>query len=214
MFCCEQQGGMQVFSEGSTRCGCMSENIAPPIQGVVARPVQEAPASSQAQRQSSRRIVERHRSSHRRRAARQPRPCAPEPRTAPVHDTKLDRDVAIKVQRRLPLAPSVWPPFDRDAETLAAPNHPGIAQIYGLEESDGIRSLHLCDVPPPSSSTKANPPRRVRGGRSTPIASRGRGPPSPRTGSSCSRCRRRTPARDGLNLADISLRAGARPSRA
>lgn len=37
MFCYEQQGGMQVFSEGSTGCGCVSENIAPPVQDVVAR---------------------------------------------------------------------------------------------------------------------------------------------------------------------------------
>ena len=57
-------------------------------------------------------------------------------------DTKLDRQVAIKV---LPEAfasdPERLARFDREAKTLAALNHPNIAQIHGLEESDGIRAL-------------------------------------------------------------------------
>ena len=53
-----------------------------------------------------------------------------------ARDTKLDRDVAIKV---LPEAFAADPDrlarFTREAKTLAALNHPHIAAIYGLEES-------------------------------------------------------------------------------
>jgi serine/threonine protein kinase len=31
--------------------------------------------------------------------------------------------------------------FEREANVLASLNHPNIAQIYGLEESGGIRAL-------------------------------------------------------------------------
>ncbi|MSO48772.1 MAG: hypothetical protein EXQ49_02545 [Acidobacteria bacterium] len=43
-----------------------------------------------------------------------------------ARDTKLNRDVAIKV---LPNA------FAREAQVLASLNHPNIAGIYGIEES-------------------------------------------------------------------------------
>ena len=59
-----------------------------------------------------------------------------------ARDTKLQRDVAIKV---LPdgLAHDTerLARFEREARTLASLNHPHIAQIYGLEESGGIRAL-------------------------------------------------------------------------
>ena len=59
-----------------------------------------------------------------------------------ARDTKLDRDVAIKV---LPEAfahdADRLARFTREAKTLAALNHPNIAAIYGLEESDGITAL-------------------------------------------------------------------------
>src|SRR6202165_1486505 len=57
-------------------------------------------------------------------------------------DTKLDRDVAIKV---LPEAfahdAQRLARFTREAKTLASLNHPNIAAIYGLEESGGITAL-------------------------------------------------------------------------
>src|SRR5437762_1238481 len=52
-----------------------------------------------------------------------------------AHDTKLNRDVAIKVL--LPAVardPDRLARFKREAQTLAALNHSHIAQIYGLEE--------------------------------------------------------------------------------
>ena len=61
-----------------------------------------------------------------------------------ARDTKLDRDVALKI---LPDAfasdPERLARFEREAKTLAALNHPHIAHIHGLEESDGVRALVL-----------------------------------------------------------------------
>src|SRR5688500_16078367 len=57
-------------------------------------------------------------------------------------DTKLKRQVAIKI---LPLSLAVdhdrLARFQREAEVLASLNHPHIAGIYGLEESDGVSAL-------------------------------------------------------------------------
>ena len=57
-------------------------------------------------------------------------------------DSNLKRSVAIKV---LPAAVAKdsnrLARFQREAETLAALNHPHIAQIYGLEKSAGITAL-------------------------------------------------------------------------
>src|SRR6202171_947460 len=59
-----------------------------------------------------------------------------------ARDTKLDREVAIKV---LPAAVARDPErlgrLEREAKVLASFNHPNIAQIYGVEESDGSRAL-------------------------------------------------------------------------
>ena len=61
-----------------------------------------------------------------------------------ARDTKLGRDVAIKVlppefaadRERLAR-------FEREARILAALNHPNIGAIYGLEDADGMRALVL-----------------------------------------------------------------------
>ena len=57
-------------------------------------------------------------------------------------DTKLGRQVAIKVlPASLAHDPERLARFDREARTLAALNHPHIAQIYGVEESGATRAL-------------------------------------------------------------------------
>jgi eukaryotic-like serine/threonine-protein kinase len=59
-----------------------------------------------------------------------------------ARDTKLDRDVAIKVLPEL-FATDIdrLARFEREAKTLAALNHPNIAQVFGLEHADGVRAL-------------------------------------------------------------------------
>jgi WD40 repeat protein len=61
-----------------------------------------------------------------------------------AHDTKLNRQVAIKV---LPEAYAADPDriarFHREAQAVAALNHPGIASIYDLAEADGTKFLVL-----------------------------------------------------------------------
>src|SRR3989475_1972864 len=59
-----------------------------------------------------------------------------------AHDTKLQRDVALK------LLPEHFADdadrllrFQREAQVLASLNHPNIAQIYGLEESSSTRCI-------------------------------------------------------------------------
>src|SRR5438477_4296712 len=61
-----------------------------------------------------------------------------------TRDTQLERDVAIKVlPRALANDPERLARFDREAKILAALNHPNIAVIYGLVESDGQRALAM-----------------------------------------------------------------------
>ncbi len=65
-----------------------------------------------------------------------------------AHDTKLGRDVAIKV---LPEAfahdPQRLSRFQREAKLLASLNHSNIATIHGLEESNGTHYLVMELVP-------------------------------------------------------------------
>src|ERR1019366_8184477 len=65
-----------------------------------------------------------------------------------AHDTKLGRDVAIKV---LPEAfahdPERLARFQREAKMLAQLDHTNIATIYGLEHSDGTHYLVMELVP-------------------------------------------------------------------
>src|SRR2546427_3914439 len=59
-------------------------------------------------------------------------------------DTKLHRDVAIKVLPDLfAKDPERLARFEREAHVLAALNHPHIAAIYGLEEANGSQFLIL-----------------------------------------------------------------------
>ena len=74
-----------------------------------------------------------------------------------ARDTKLDRDVALKV---LPEAftsdPDRLARFEREAKVLASLNHPNIGSIYGLEEAEGVKALVLDRSP-----TQARGPRRT-----------------------------------------------------
>ena len=68
-----------------------------------------------------------------------------------AHDTKLEREVAIKV---LPPAfvedPERLARFEREAKLLAQLNHPNIAHIYGMEASGEAHALVMELVPGPT----------------------------------------------------------------
>ncbi|MGH7856520.1 MAG: serine/threonine protein kinase [Candidatus Binatia bacterium] len=99
-------------------------------------------------------------------------------------DTKLKRDVAIKV---LPAAftedKERLQRFEREAQLLAQLHHPNIASIFGLEESDGTRALvmELVEGPtlaersatrsPSQSRSPMRSRRLTRKGSSTAISS-------------------------------------------
>ena len=59
-----------------------------------------------------------------------------------AHHTALKRDDALKV---LPDAFAADPDrlvrFQREAQVLASLNHPNIARVYGLEQTDGVQAL-------------------------------------------------------------------------
>src|SRR5439155_14209989 len=59
-----------------------------------------------------------------------------------ARDSKLNRDVAVKILPDYFAADADrLARFTREAQTLAALNHPNIAHIYGLEEAGGVRAL-------------------------------------------------------------------------
>ncbi|MDP1584041.1 MAG: protein kinase, partial [Bradyrhizobium sp.] len=59
-----------------------------------------------------------------------------------ARDTKLDRDVALKVlPESFASDPDRLMRFEREAKTLAALNHPHIAQIYGFEDRALVMEL-------------------------------------------------------------------------
>src|SRR5437660_2844195 len=61
-----------------------------------------------------------------------------------ARDTKLNRDVAIKVL--LPAVandPDRLARFGREAQVLASLNHPNIAHIHGIEDAGGAKALVL-----------------------------------------------------------------------
>src|SRR5258705_1179062 len=62
-----------------------------------------------------------------------------------ARDTKLNRDVAIKVLPDLfALDPERLARFTREAQTLASLNHPNIAAIYGVEGNGLVMELVDC----------------------------------------------------------------------
>src|ERR1700681_4321748 len=59
-----------------------------------------------------------------------------------AHDTKLGRDVAIKVlPESFAQDAERMARFEREAQLLASLNHPNIATIHGLEEGNDVRAL-------------------------------------------------------------------------
>ncbi|TMQ56832.1 MAG: serine/threonine-protein kinase [Candidatus Eisenbacteria bacterium] len=61
-----------------------------------------------------------------------------------AHDTRLGRTVALKaLPEDVAADPDRLQRFEREARVLASLNHPNVAAIYGLEESEGRRYLAL-----------------------------------------------------------------------
>ena len=60
-----------------------------------------------------------------------------------AHDTRLNRDVALKVLPELRARSERLARFKREAQVLASLNHPNIASIFGFEESNGVHALVL-----------------------------------------------------------------------
>src|SRR5262245_34677323 len=61
-----------------------------------------------------------------------------------ARDIKLNRHVALKIlPDSFALDAERLARFRREAQVLAALNHPNIASIYGLEETDGSQALVL-----------------------------------------------------------------------
>ena len=59
-----------------------------------------------------------------------------------ARDTKLDRDVALKLlPESFATDPERLRRFEREAKTLASLNHANIAQIYGIVDADGRQAL-------------------------------------------------------------------------
>ncbi len=89
-----------------------------------------------------------------------------------ARDTKLDRDVALKV---LPEAftsdPDRLARFEREAKVLASLNHPNIGHIYGLEEAEGVKALvlELIDSSEAAAVSLASPKSRTFTLPSAPI---------------------------------------------
>src|SRR6201998_4578507 len=77
-----------------------------------------------------------------------------------AQDTRLDRSVAIKIlPDEFSRDAQRMARFDREAKVLASLNHPNIASIYGLEESNGVRALIMELVEGPTFA------ERIRQGR-------------------------------------------------
>src|SRR3990170_251390 len=81
-----------------------------------------------------------------------------------AHDSKLGRDVAIKVlPEQFARDPERLARFQREAKLLAALNHPNIATIHGLEQSGDTHYLVMELVPGQTLR------ERVAGGKPVPV---------------------------------------------
>jgi serine/threonine protein kinase len=61
-----------------------------------------------------------------------------------AHDPRLKRDVALKVlPADLAADPDRLQRFEREAQTLAALNHPHIVTVFSVEEADGLHFLTM-----------------------------------------------------------------------
>ena len=77
-----------------------------------------------------------------------------------AQDTRLGRNVAIKIlPDKYSCDAQRMARFDREAKVLASLNHPNIASLYGLEESNGVRALvmELVDGPTLADHIKQGP---------------------------------------------------------
>src|SRR4029077_9835668 len=80
-----------------------------------------------------------------------------------ARDNKLGRDVAIKVlPGSFAGAPERMARFEREAQVLASLNHPHIATIHGLEETNGVCALVMELVEGPTLAERI-------GGRAMPL---------------------------------------------
>jgi serine/threonine protein kinase/Tol biopolymer transport system component len=88
-----------------------------------------------------------------------------------ARDTKLERDVAIKVlPEDFALDQERLARFDREAKVLASMNHANIAAIYGLEESDGVRFIAMECVEGETLADKLAAAGRIEAGEALEIA--------------------------------------------
>jgi serine/threonine-protein kinase len=61
-----------------------------------------------------------------------------------AEDIRLKRRVALKVlSPHAEAHPDRLARFEREAQAIAALNHPGIVTLYSVDESDGVRSLTM-----------------------------------------------------------------------
>ncbi len=75
-----------------------------------------------------------------------------------ARDVRLGRDVALKtLPETFVKDPERLARFEREAQVLAAFNHPNIAAIYGFEESNGVRALVMELVEGPTLAERIAP---------------------------------------------------------
>jgi Tol biopolymer transport system component/tRNA A-37 threonylcarbamoyl transferase component Bud32 len=81
-----------------------------------------------------------------------------------ARDTRLRRDVAIKVLPQRHLSdPDRRTRFEREAQTLAAVNHPNIATILGVEDAAGMHAIVMELVEGPTLADRLATTRDARG---------------------------------------------------